>query len=145
MLVVHEEEHGTRVLGQIAGGDVLPVAGEIGEGERRLVNDAQEAGRSAAMLDVRLPVLARGRKVERPHARDELCEDSIDLRVPAAILVETRIGGARAATLLNGLHRGREGDVCRGHVAPPCSPVSASSGDAKWCIPLMESIAYYSN
>ena len=48
------------------------------------------------MLDVRLPVLARGREVERPLACDELGEDSIDLGVPAAILFETRIGGPRA-------------------------------------------------
>src|SRR4029077_6753193 len=92
------------VLGEIAGADILPVAGEIGEGECPLVDDAQESRRPAAMLDVRLPVLARGREVERPHAGDELGKDGVDLRLPATILFEARIGAARAAALLNGLH-----------------------------------------
>src|SRR5262245_197609 len=145
ILVVHEEEHGARVLGEIAGADILPVAGEIGESERRLVDDAQEARRSAAVLDVRLAVLARGRQVERPEARHELGENGVDLRLPASILLETRIGAARPAALLNGLYRRREGDVCGGHVCSPVQLIRDGSKPVKWCIPLAESIAYYSN
>src|SRR5262245_10714947 len=122
-----------RVLGEIAGADILPVAGEIGESECRLVDDAQEARRSAAVLDVRLPVLARGRQVERPEARDELGENGVDLRLPASILLETRIGAARPAALLNGLYRRREGDVCGGHVSAsgPFHPPNAGSMPAR--------------
>ena len=41
MRVVHEEEHRARVIGEVAGRDVLPVAGEIGEGKGVRIENAQ--------------------------------------------------------------------------------------------------------
>src|SRR5262245_64392406 len=130
-----------RVLGEIAGADILPVAGEIGESECRLVDDAQEARRSAAVLDVRLPVLARGRQVERPEARDELGENGVDLRLPASILLETRIGAARPrGALERPLPKARRRCLWRPCLLPLCKPIRDGSTPVKWCIPLAESI-----
>ena len=44
------------IVGQVARGDVLAVAGKIGESDRLVVEHVQEAGRAAAMLDVGLAV-----------------------------------------------------------------------------------------
>ena len=52
--VVHQEEERPGVLGQVAQGDVLPVAAEVGEPERPLVDHLEEARRAAAVLDVGL-------------------------------------------------------------------------------------------
>jgi len=75
-----------RVLGEVAGADVLPVAAEICEGKRLLVDDAEEAGRSATMLDIGLPVLARGGDIEGAHARDELREVRINGGAESALV-----------------------------------------------------------
>ena len=75
---------------RIAGGDVLPVAAEIGEGERLLVEHAQEARRAAAMLDVRLALGVGGGEIERSHAGDEVGERLVDRRGEAALLPPIR-------------------------------------------------------
>src|SRR5262245_47379290 len=53
MAIVHEEERAAIVARDVAGGEVLAVAPKVGEAERLLVERADEAGRSAAELDVR--------------------------------------------------------------------------------------------
>ena len=62
--VVHQEQRGLGIVGEIAGRDVLAVAAEIGEAERLLVEHAQEAGRTAAMLNIRLAVGIDRREIE---------------------------------------------------------------------------------
>ena len=91
--VVHQKNQGARVLLEIARGDVLAVAAEIGEGERRLVEHAQEAGRAAAMLDIRLPVLAGGGEIERSHVRDEVGQDGSIVVAKPPFCFHARIGG----------------------------------------------------
>ena len=100
-----------RVLGEVAGADVLPVAAEICEGKRLLVDDAEEAGRSATMLDIGLPVLARGGDIEGAHARDELREVRINGGAESALCLHALVALARAASLLHGPDRRRERDV----------------------------------
>ena len=82
--VVHDEDEGLGVLGQVAGGDVLAVALEVGEAQRVLVEDAQEARRAAAMLHVGLAVGAGGGEIERAHLGQEAGEIGRDGRAPAA-------------------------------------------------------------
>src|SRR6516225_2769908 len=111
VLVIHEENKSVRVLGEVAGADVLPVAAEICEGKRLLVDDAEEAGRSATMLDIGLPVLARGGDIEGAHARDELREVRINGGAESALCLHALVALARAASLLHGPDRRRERDV----------------------------------
>jgi hypothetical protein len=49
MHVVDEEEIGLRIVGEIAERDVLPVADEIGEADRLVIEHAQKARRAAAV------------------------------------------------------------------------------------------------
>ncbi len=109
--VVHQKNEGARILRQISRRDVLPVAGEVGKGQRRLVDDVEEALGSAAVLDVGLPVLARGGEIERPRLGDEGRELRRHGRCPAAFGLHARVGCARAAALLLGFDRRREGNV----------------------------------
>ena len=69
--VVHQEEERLRVLGQVAQGDVLAVAAEVGEPERVVVDHLEEPGRAAAVLDVGLPVGVRGAEVEHVQVGEE--------------------------------------------------------------------------
>lgn len=59
-LVVDEEQQHTVVLGQIADGDVLPVAGIVRESERPIIQHLEKARRPPAMLHMR-PAIAAGR------------------------------------------------------------------------------------
>jgi hypothetical protein len=51
------------VFREVPGGDVLPVAGDIGERDRLVVEQVQKPGRAAAVLDVglalRIPAVIR--------------------------------------------------------------------------------------
>jgi hypothetical protein len=76
MRVVHEEERGAVVGAEVAGGDVLAVAGDVGVGERAVVEDLEEAGGAAAELDVRPAGLADGGDVEAVAGGDELFSNS---------------------------------------------------------------------
>ena len=57
--IVDQEKMRLRILGEIAERDILPVAREIGKADGLLIEHLEEARRPAAMLDVRLAVLAR--------------------------------------------------------------------------------------
>ena len=61
---VEQEQEGAVVAGKIADGDVLAVAAIVGKAERLVVDDLDEALRSAAMLDVGR-VLGRHRREKR--------------------------------------------------------------------------------
>ena len=56
--VVHEEERDAGVVLEVAEGDVLLVAAQVGEGDQLWIDDVDEALRAAAMLDVGLAGLA---------------------------------------------------------------------------------------
>jgi hypothetical protein len=88
-------------------GDVLPVAGEIGESERVGADRLQETRRPAAMLDIRSAVGAGGREEEGVDGVEELTEVVGDLRRPFAVFEL----GARSETRLFRLDRRGEQDV----------------------------------
>src|SRR6516164_11247930 len=113
MRVVHDEDVRSRIFREIALRDVLPVAGIIGESDRGLVEDLDEALGAAAMLDVGLAVGARGRKKEAVGVGEESSELVVDLGAPAAIFFDMGIGLARSLARLDRLYRRRERDVAR--------------------------------
>jgi hypothetical protein len=84
----------------------LAVAGEIGETERPVVEHAQDALWSAAMLDVRLAVGAGGGEIEGALLGDEGGKLLVDRGGEPALRLHLRIAGAGAAALLHGLDRG---------------------------------------
>ena len=53
--IVDEKEMRLGMLGQIALSDVLTIAGEIGEGDRLIVEHAQKSWWAAAMPNIQLP------------------------------------------------------------------------------------------
>src|SRR5262249_47209545 len=53
MRVVHEEQTGSVVRREVAGADVLAVTAIIGKGECSIIDQLEEAARTASMLDVR--------------------------------------------------------------------------------------------
>ena len=69
--VVDEEEADLGVLGQVPHRDVLAIAAKVGEGERVVVEDAQEPLGPAAVLDVRLSGGARRGQEEAGLFADE--------------------------------------------------------------------------
>ena len=109
--VVHQEEERPRVLREVAQRDVLAVAAEVGEGERPLVQDLQEAGRAAPVLDVRLALGVRRPEVEHVEAGEERLQLRRDGRLPAGAPLHAGVGGTGALLHLDGLHGGREGHV----------------------------------
>jgi hypothetical protein len=54
--IVHQKNLGLRVFGQVALGDVLPVAAVIGERQRGFVQNPDKTLGPAAMLHIRLAV-----------------------------------------------------------------------------------------
>ena len=93
-----------RVLGEVAERGALPVAAVVGEGERALVEHAQEAGRPAAMLDVRLAGGVRGREEEADLLGDEGSHVALDPRPPPVSRFHAGIRLARSLAGLDGLH-----------------------------------------
>src|SRR5262245_3103421 len=108
MRVVHEEECDPIVGGQIACGEHLAIATEVGEGQRRRAEHAQEAPFATAMLHVRPTGLRDGCQVKGIAGGNEL-----------AFLVRewvTFVGGgyggpATVVMFLRREHRWREHDL----------------------------------
>jgi hypothetical protein len=69
--IVHDKQHGPRVLAQITGRDVLAVAGIIGKTERVGSEHAQEPLGPSAVLDIGLPAGARAGEIKRARAGRE--------------------------------------------------------------------------
>ena len=141
--IVDQEQMRLGVVGQIAAGDILPVAGKIGKGDRLVVEHVQEAGRAAAMLDVGLAVGARRRQEHAGLGGDEGSEVRRDGCAPAAALFHRGIAVPRALALLDRLDRRRERDIAgimagnliditgrRRHGGPPAT-VRADVGPSK--------------
>lgn len=68
--VVDDEQQNPIVFRQIPDRDVLLVAGKIGEGQRAIVEHLEKARRSAAVLDVRPAIAARGADEETVGGAD---------------------------------------------------------------------------
>ena len=64
LAVIHEEQLHPRIFAEIAEGDILLVPLEIRKSQGLAVDDRDEAGRPAAMLDVRLCVGGGCRQIE---------------------------------------------------------------------------------
>src|SRR5690348_3388020 len=102
------------VLGEIADAEVLPVAGEIHEGEGALVERAQEPRRSTAMLDIR-PTLSARRRHEEAVALGDVADQLRREGVAGGrVVLEPLAGGARAIVALRLLDGVGEGDAGEG-------------------------------
>ena len=111
--IVDQEKMRLRILGEIAERDILPVAPKIGEADRLLIKHLEEARRPAAMLDVRLAVLARRGEEDARLRFDERRKIRRDPRLPGALLLHRRIGLPRSLARLRRLYRCGEGDIAR--------------------------------
>src|SRR5262249_28605087 len=109
--IVHQEEEGAVVAGEVAGGDVLPVAAVVGEGQRLVVEHVDEALRPAAMLDGGLALFADGREIGGIALGDVGRELGRDAVGPRPRLRRLLVAGPRPAAVLNGFDGRREGDV----------------------------------
>ena len=110
MGIVHQDQRRPVVASEIAGADVLAVAAKVGNGERRVVENADEASRSAAMLDIGPAALRDGRHIEAVALGDER---RLGFReaVERAVAFEVRPELAAAIGLLCGANAGRRGDI----------------------------------
>src|SRR5260221_1056148 len=104
---VGDEDVRAVVLLEMTERDVLPVAGEIGEGQRLRADGLEESRRAAAMLDIGPSVGARGRQEEGVDDCEEGAQIVGDLPCPLAVL-ECR---PRSEARLLRLDRGREPPV----------------------------------
>src|SRR6266702_366542 len=109
--IVHREEEGPLVLGEVAEGDILPIASKVGEAEPALVEYAQEAARSAPVLQVGLAGGTGGGEVDAVALGQEGRQLRRDPGLPAVALLDAPVAGARAAAGLLGLDGGGEGNV----------------------------------
>jgi hypothetical protein len=74
-----------RIFRQVAQRNELPVAGEVGEGDRGLVEHMEEAGRAAAMLNRRLAVSAGGGEEDAGLGGEKCGEVIVDLGRPSGV------------------------------------------------------------
>src|SRR5665213_2718651 len=100
-----------RVFGEIALGEVLPVAAVIGERDGLLVQDLDKALGAAAMLDIGLPVGAGGGEKQAVGVGQEARQLFVDLGAPAAILLDLDKHFARSLAGLDCLDRRGERDI----------------------------------
>ncbi len=109
--VVHEEDERLRVLLQVAHRDVLPIAAEVGERERALVEHLEEALGTTPVLHVGLAIGAGSAEIEGVPLGDEPLEIGRDLRLPTAAFFHAGVAGSGTEPFLHRLHAGREGNV----------------------------------
>src|SRR6185503_16938182 len=93
--VVDEQQADAGVLAQVAGRDVRRVAGEIDEADGLRIERADEAARSAAVLDVRLAVGAGGGEEGGVDLGEKVAEVGGHLDLEAAAALHPGVGGAR--------------------------------------------------
>src|SRR5437588_1696897 len=111
MGIIHHEDIRLWIFRKVALGDVLPVATEVGERQRGLVQYLDKTLRSAAMLDIGLAVRRGGREIEAVGLSQQARKIVVDLGAPAAALLDVGIRLARSLAGLDRFHRGRERDV----------------------------------
>lgn len=110
MGIVHHEDVGLGILGEIALRQVLLVAGIVGKSERLLVQHFQKALRTTAVLDIGLAIRRGSGEIEAVGLGEEGLEVFIDLGAPAALL-DPAISLSRTLARLDRLHRGGKGDI----------------------------------
>ena len=108
--IVHQDQRRAVVCGEIASADVLAVAAKVGDRQRLLVENTDEAGRPAAVLDIGPSVLRDGRHIQAVALGDERRLGWAEA-VKGAVAVEVRPIFAAAIRFLRGAHAGRRGDV----------------------------------
>ncbi len=69
--IVHQDQRGAVICREIAGADVLAVAAKVGDRQRLLIENADEAGRAAAVLHIGPAALRDGRHIEAVALGDE--------------------------------------------------------------------------
>ena len=94
--VVHEDEGYAVVVLEVAGGDVLLVATEVGEGDGLIVEDVDEASGASAMLDVGPAGFAGGGHVEGVAGGEEVALGFGEAVAGRAGLGHALVGGAAA-------------------------------------------------
>ena len=114
MHIVDEKEMSLGIIGEIAQGDVLPVAGKIGEAHGLLVQHLEKARWAAAMLDIGLAVAVGGGEEDARLRLYETGKLRRDAGLPTAALLHALIGAARAFAGLHRLDGFAEGDIARG-------------------------------
>ena len=110
--VVHDENVGARVLGEIARSDVLPVATIVRESQRLVVERAEKSPRTAAMLDIGLPLGAGRRQIKRTCFSDGSRKIGRNRARPAFALLHAFVLRPRPVTYLLGFD-GRLRTQCR--------------------------------
>jgi hypothetical protein len=111
VLIIDQEQLRLGIFRKIAGGDVLPIAGEIDKPDGRFVQHHEESGRAAAMLNIGLPLgICRGEKNAGLRA-DEGRQIRRNAGLPGAFLFHARICMPRAVSHLDGFDRWRERNV----------------------------------
>ena len=133
--VVHEEQRHAVVIDHVADADVLAIAAEVGEADGLLIEDAHEAGRSAAVLDVGPTCFAHGRHVDAVASCDERGLGLSERCVAHRGSVHAGIGLPAAHGFLHGPDGRGEGDVCEtmAHGFPPgAAGATAHLRDPTW-------------
>src|SRR5262245_37741334 len=108
--VVHQDQRRAIVAGQIANADVLTIAAIVGESQRLLIHDLEEAARTAPMLDVGPTRLRNRRHVEAVAIGNErrfVLSEMIELAVPLEVLPDA----IRAQLGLYGPNAGGRSDI----------------------------------
>jgi hypothetical protein len=111
----------------IAQRDVLPVAAEVGDGERFVIEHADEARRSAAVLHVRPAGFRHRRHVETVARRDEL-PFAVGEAIERPVALERRPVIAAAVGVLRFLHARRACDIEKAVIA--CKALG--HGGSRW-------------
>ena len=107
--VVHEDEGYAVVVVEVAGGDVLLVAAEVGEGDGAVIEDVDEAGRAAAVLDVGPAGFAGGCHIERVAGGDEVALGFGEVVAGIAGMLDAVVGRTAAVEGLLLFDEGGEG------------------------------------
>ena len=117
MGVVHQEQRNPVVVVQVASGDVLPIAAEVGETQRVLVKRTQEPHRTATVLNVWPAGLTDGGYVEAVAQADEQPLVGPDPIGNSGALDHPSVGPVAPVSLLVMLDLLSEGDlrVSAGH------------------------------
>src|SRR5262249_50049243 len=111
--VIDEEQTNPGIFREISLSDVLAIADEIGKADGFVVEHMQEAGRAAAVLDVRLTLRVRGGDEDAGLRRDKCREVGRNPCRPRATLIHALVKAARTLARLYCLDARRKDQVAR--------------------------------
>src|SRR5262249_8974202 len=101
--VVDQEQVGLGIVGKVARGDVLPIAGEIDKAKSLLIEHLEKAGRAAPVLNVGLTFRIGGGQEYAGLRLDEGLEIGADARRPRAFVLALGVAVARTLAVLDRL------------------------------------------